>query len=45
MFWYCYVLSTLDVSNFETFKVTDMSRMFSDCFQLEELNLISKGVV
>ena len=41
MFDYCKGLTSLDLSNFNTEKVTDMSGMFSDCYNLTSLNLSS----
>ena len=33
-------ISSLELSNFDTSKVTDMSYMFKDCGNLRELNLL-----
>ena len=41
MFKDCSALTTLDVSNFDTQNVTDMSRMFNDCSALTTLDLSS----
>ena len=41
MFSNCYSLSNLDVSNFHTTKVVDMSYMFSSCIKLSNINLSS----
>ncbi len=41
MFDYCYDLTSLDLSNFNTSNVTDMSAMFSDCHSLTSLDLSS----
>ena len=38
MFYFCYSLDKLDLSNFDTYKVTDMSYMFSSCKGLTNLN-------
>ena len=39
MFWGCDKLTTLDLSNFNTSKVTDMISMFSDCSALTTLDI------
>ena len=39
MFWDCQKLSSLDLSKFNTEKVTNMSRMFEDCIELSSLDL------
>ena len=39
MFSYCYVLTNLDVSGFDTSKVTDMRSMFSGCQDLTNLDV------
>ncbi len=39
MFAYCKSLTSLDVSNFNTAKVTDMSRMFAYCESLKNLDV------
>lgn len=39
MFAFCQNLSSLDLSNFDTSKVQNMSRMFGQCLSLERLNL------
>ena len=39
MFRYCYPLTSLDVSNWDTSNVTNMSWMFSDCNSLTTLDL------
>lgn len=41
MFYGCESLKTLDLSSFDTSKVTDMSSMFEDCYKLASLNLNS----
>ena len=41
MFSSCYLLSTLDLSSFNTSNVTDMSYMFSNCNDLISLNITS----
>ncbi len=41
MFSGCSSLEELNLSNFTTFKVTDMSFMFSGCMSLQELNISS----
>ena len=44
MFWQCYALTTLDVSNFDTKNVTNMSEMFSGCFGLTTIYASEKFV-
>ena len=39
MFYGCSLLQELNISNFRTKNVTDMSEMFSGCSSLKELNL------
>ena len=39
MFNYCKVLTSLDVSNFDTSNVTDMSWMFYDCIALTSIDV------
>ena len=39
MFYDCYSLESIDLSNFDTSKVTDMGYMFSGCYSLEYLDL------
>jgi surface protein len=39
MFYNCYSLTSLDVSNFDTSKVTSLSKMFYSCISLSSLNL------
>ena len=39
MFGYCYGLTSLDLSHFNTTKVTDMSEMFGYCYGLTSLDL------
>ena len=39
MFWLCSSLTSLDVSKFDTSKVTDMGRMFADCSSLTSLDV------
>jgi len=41
MFHGCYNIINLDLSNFNTEKVTDMKYMFSGCYNLENINLIA----
>ena len=38
MFFYCKYIKSIDLSNFNTEDVTDMSLMFINCFNLEEIN-------
>ena len=42
MFGKCYELEYLDLTNFNTFNVTNMSWMFGDCKKLKEINGINK---
>jgi len=44
MFWQCYALTTLDVSNFDTKNVTNMSEIFSGCFGLTTIYASEKFV-
>ena len=39
MFQSCYELEYIDLSNFDTSNVTDMSYMFKECKKLKYLNL------
>ena len=39
MFYECNSLANIDLSNFNTQKVTDMSHMFYECSSLKDLNL------
>ena len=39
MFYWCNKLTIIDVSNFNTSKVTDMSSMFSNCHNLTSLDI------
>jgi surface protein len=39
MFQNCYSLTNLDLSVFNTIKVTNIDFMFSDCYNLKTLNL------
>ena len=39
MFWDCFSLEELNLSNFNTINVTDMSDMFNGCSSLKKLNL------
>ena len=39
MFYSCYKLTTLDLSNFDTSNVEDMTAMFFYCSSLTELNV------
>ena len=41
MFFNCRSLKELDLSNFNTNNVTNMSYMFNECKSLKELNLIN----
>ena len=41
MFLYCYELESLDLSKWDTSKVTDMSYLFSHCYELTTLDLSS----
>ena len=41
MFFGCFSLKKLNLSNFNTNNVTDMSEMFHGCSSLEEINLSS----
>ena len=41
MFKQCYQLEYLDLSNFDTFNVTNMEDMFCDCFKLKEIKGIN----
>ena len=41
MFWGCSSLKELNLNNFNTNNVTDMSYMFSRCSSLKVLNLIN----
>ena len=41
MFTACSRLTSLDVSNFDTSKVTNMSRMFANCSSLTSLDVSS----
>ena len=41
MFYYCDELTSIDLSNFDTSKVDDMSSIFSFCFSLTSLDLSS----
>ena len=41
MFSNCSSLNQLNLSSFNTSKVTDMSYMFNKCISLKELNLLS----
>ena len=40
MFWGCSSLKELNLSNFNTSKVTNMESMFSNCNSLENLNFL-----
>ena len=42
MFYDCYSLISLDLSNFNTQNVTDMNRMFYRCKSLKRENIITK---
>ena len=37
MFTSCYEIEKLDLTNFDTSKVTNMSFMFSHCYKLKEI--------
>ena len=39
MFYYCYNLTSLDVSGFDTHKVANMGHMFYDCYGLTSLDV------
>ena len=39
MFYSCYILKEVDLSNLDTSRVTNMSNMFSGCFKLTSLDL------
>ena len=39
MFGNCYSFTSLDLYNFETPRLFDMSSMFSECFSLKEINI------
>ena len=39
MFYYCKALNSLDMSNFNTAKVADMSYMLSQCLSLKSLDI------
>ena len=41
MFYNCYSLTSLDLSNFNTANVTDMGTMFYNCYSLTSLDLSS----
>ena len=41
MFLYCKEIENLDLSNFYTSNVIDMSRMFEGCHNLKSLNLLN----
>ena len=41
MFGYCYSLTSLDLTNFNTSKVELMGSMFLDCYSINALNLIN----
>ena len=41
MFYNCYKLTSLDLSNFDTSKVTNMSRMFVSCLSLTTVKVIN----
>ena len=40
MFYKCSNIASLDLSNFKTDKVTDMSFMFKGCSNFKEINII-----
>ena len=44
MFQACYELMYLDLSNFNTSKVTDMSYMFFECKKLIDLNILNFNI-
>ena len=44
MFQLCKELEYLDLSNFDTSKVTDMSWMFNNCHKLKYLNLLNFSI-
>ncbi|MBE5934766.1 MAG: BspA family leucine-rich repeat surface protein [Lachnospiraceae bacterium] len=39
MFKECSLIQTIDVSSFDTSKVTNMNSMFCDCYALTNLNI------
>ena len=39
LFFNCYSLSFIDLSNFNTFKITEMNDMFYNCYNLKYINL------
>ena len=41
MFYHGYVLNSVDLTNFDTSEVTDMSNMFYTCYKIKYLNLSS----
>ena len=47
MFYECYDLIALNLSNFDTNKMTDMSWMFANCLNLTTLDLsnFDKGIL
>ena len=45
MFSNCYSLTSLNLSNFNTNNVNDMSYMFSGCSSLASLNTIDKKIL
>ena len=44
MFQNCYELEHLDISNFNTSNVTNMSWMFNECHKLKYLNLLNFSI-
>ena len=44
VFQACYELEYLDLSNFNTSNVTDMSWMFNECYKLKEIKGIHKFI-
>lgn len=41
----CSSLTSLDLTSFDTFKVTDMSDMFKDCTSLDKITFGDKFVI
>ena len=44
MFYGCFSLTNIDLSNFNTENVTDMSGMFNKCNKLNYLNLLNFSI-
>ena len=45
MFSWCSSLTSLDLSNFDTSKITNFDFMFKDCSKLTEITVSNKWVV